>query len=65
MIKEQPKVKPNERYTQKEASMALGISRQTLGVYTKKGYIRCRTSTINGRKAYLGSDLIAFWKKMF
>lgn len=64
MVLEQPNLKPNGKYNKSEASRALGISRHTLEAYTKKGYIRCRTSTINGRKAYLGSDLITLWKKL-
>lgn len=64
MANELPNVKPQGKYSVKATCQALGITRSTLLKYSKLGRIKGRASTYNGRTAYLGCDIISFWKKM-
>lgn len=64
MVSEIPNVKPQGKYNVSDTCKALGITRGTLLKYTKQGRIKGRASTYNGRMAYLGCDIITFWKNM-
>jgi len=63
MIKsKEPKVVLADRYSIEETCSILGIHRHTLRRYTNKGMIRCGFHRYNGRKFYLGSEVLRFWR---
>ena len=45
-----------------ETCNILGVHRHTLRRYTNKGKIRCGYHRVNGRKFYLGSEILRFWR---
>ncbi len=49
-------------YTIAETCELLDIHRDTLRKYTFAGSIRCGFRRCNGRKFYLGSEILRFWK---
>ena len=63
MTIEEPNVSANSRYDINAACTLLGVSRKTLGKYTSAGLIKCGIRACNGRKFYLGSELLRFWKE--
>ena len=58
----QPIVSSGTRYTINETCSILNIHRSTLRSYTDLGAIKCGYRRENGRKFYLGSEIIRFWK---
>ena len=64
MVKNEPEVSPTARYELKDASEALGIHKSTLLNWTKKGHIKAGVRKVNGRKVWLGSELVRCWKAM-
>ncbi|MGM9759302.1 MAG: MerR family DNA-binding transcriptional regulator [Parabacteroides sp.] len=62
---DEPVVKPAGRYGAIEAAKVLGIHRNTLRNYTEQGLIKFGVRRSTGRKFYLGSDLLKFWKAQF
>lgn len=59
---DEPKVNVTNRYDINATCELLGISRKTLGKYTKAGLIRCgfRKSTL--KKFYTGLEIMKFWR---
>ena len=57
-----PNLSPSAMYTIAETCELLGIHRDTLRKYTFAGSIRCGFRRCNGRKFYLGSEILRFWK---
>lgn len=57
----EPKVNDYARYSITEAATLLGIHRTSLWRYTMQGLIPCKYFR-NGRKFYLGKEIIKFWK---
>lgn len=62
MIATEPQVSMTGRYSSKEASMLLGIHRNTLRNYTDNGSIKCGFRRPTARRFYLGSEILRFWK---
>ena len=62
MRSNEPNILMTSRYTITETSRILGIHRHTLREYTEKGLIRCGFRRANGRKFYLGSEIMRFWR---
>lgn len=62
MTTTEPQVTPNGRYNIEQTCQLLGISRNTLCRYVKRGRIRFGVRRSTGRKFYLGSDILQFWK---
>lgn len=61
MVTEQPKVKPASRYSVTQTCAILGIHRNTLLNYTKKGDITCHYRKATGAKFYTGTEITRFW----
>ena len=61
MSSTEPLVKDTGRYTISQAAELLGIHRTSLWRYTVQGLIPCKYMR-NGRKFYLGKELVKFWK---
>ena len=57
-----PNVVPAGRYSIDETCNVLNIHRCTLRRYTYSGKIKCGYRRVSGRKFYLGSEIIRFWK---
>lgn len=58
----EPNVSPTGRYNINEAISILDIDRKTLYNYTKSGKIKCGFRRCNGRKFYMGSEIMRLWK---
>ena len=58
---EKPSVAIDGRYTVMQTCAALGIHRGTLARYTERGAIRPIYRRVDGRKVYLGRDIIRLW----
>lgn len=58
----EPQAVPAGRYNIKQASALLDIHRNTLRRYTDSGEIKCGFHK-NGRKFYLGREIIRFWRE--
>ena len=65
LTKSEPQVKPSERYSTKETVQILGITRETLRQYVMRGKIKCGIRKANGRKFYLGSEILRMWKATY
>ena len=57
-----PIVSNGGRYTIDETCKILCIHRTTLRRYTESGLIKCGDRRESGRKFYLGSEIMRFWK---
>ena len=64
MNNSEPEVSPTARYELREAAAALGIHKSTLLNWTKRGLIKAGVRKVNGRRFWLGSDLLKCWKAM-
>lgn len=64
LVDERPDVKDSAKYSVAETCRLLGIHRNTLKKYTDAGFIRAGVGKASGRKYYLGSEIIRFWKYM-
>ena len=62
MITTEPKVDKDGRYSAKEAASLLGVSRSTLARDVKAGKIKCGIRRSNGRRFYLGMEIVRYWK---
>jgi len=55
-------VNESGRYPIGEAAKILGIHRNTLRKYTDEGMIKCGFRRESGKRFYLGSELLRFWR---
>lgn len=62
MINTAPKIDPSARLELREAAAALNVDKSTIQKWTKDQRLRCGVKKSNGRKYWLGSELIRFWK---
>ena len=62
MISSQPNVTPTTMYTIAETCRLLEMHRDTLRKYTYNGSIHCGFRRYSGRKFYLGSEILRFWR---
>lgn len=62
MTATEPKVDKDGRYSAKEAAGLLGVSRATLERYVKTGKIKCGIRRSNGRRFYLGMEIVRCWR---
>jgi len=62
MKSNEPQLNLTGRYNIEETCAFLGIHRHTLRRYTNRGKIRCGYHRVNGRKFYLGSEILRFWR---
>ena len=58
---EKPKVIEDARYSVREVTQMLGISRSTLYRYTEKGIVKCGRRRTNGRPFYTGRSVLQLW----
>lgn len=58
---EKPKIIEDARYSVREVTQMLGISRSTLYRYTEKGVIKCGRRRTNGRPFYTGRSVLQLW----
>lgn len=58
---EKPIVIPDARYSVREVTQMLGISRSTLYRYTEKGIVKCGRRRTNGRPFYTGRSVLQLW----
>jgi predicted site-specific integrase-resolvase len=56
-----PSVALDGRYTVTQTCAALGIHRGTLQRYTERGDIKPVFRRVDGRKVYIGKDIIRLW----
>ncbi len=61
MTNERPNVALDGRYSIKEVTEMLGISRSTLRRYTDKGVVKCGRRRSNGRPFYTGRAVLQLW----
>lgn len=62
MVSIEPSVTPNGRYSIEETCKLLGIHRNTLCRYVNRGRIKYGIRMSTGKKFYLGSEILRFWK---
>lgn len=60
-----PEVAESGRYSVSQTAEALEISRKTLWAHTGAGLIKHGTRKSNGRKFYLGSEILKYWKAQY
>lgn len=58
---EKPKVIEDARYSVREVTQMLGISRSSLYRYTEKGIVKCGRRRTNGRPFYTGRSVLQLW----
>lgn len=58
---EKPKVIEDARYSVREVTQMLGISRSSLYRYTEKGVVKCGRRRTNGRPFYTGRAVLQLW----
>ena len=56
-----PSVALDGRYTVMQTCAALGIHRGTLQRYTERGIIKPVFRRVDGKKVYIGKDIIGLW----
>lgn len=56
-----PSVALDGRYTVMQTCAVLGIHRGTLARYTEQGHIKPHFRRVDGRKVYVGRDIIRLW----
>ena len=61
MTTERPNVTKDGRYPIGVAAKKLGLNRGTLLTYAKQKKIKYHTSRTNGRKIFLGTDILTLW----
>jgi len=64
-ISDEPQISDTGRFTTREASKILNISRNTLNRYSNEGLIRCSIRKANGRKFYTGADIKKLWRSQY
>lgn len=62
MVTTEPKVTLNGRYSTDEAAALLGVHRNTIIRYTKKGKLLFGIRRSTTRKYYTGAEILRFWK---
>lgn len=62
MVTYEPRVNLNGRYSTDEAAALLGVHRNTIIRYTKKGKLRFGIRRSTTRKYYTGAEILRFWK---
>lgn len=65
MTPTEPKCAPTGRYSITETCAILGISRATLWRLTKAQAIKFGLRRCNGRKFFLGGDIIQLWRACY
>ena len=61
MTSSKPDVRPDGRYSVKETTEILGISRRILYRYTENGMIKCGRWRANKRPFYTGKEITRVW----
>jgi DNA-binding transcriptional MerR regulator len=61
MVAEKPEIPTTGRYSVKETCRILGIHRNTLLEYTKRGLITAGVRRATFRKFYTGSEILKLW----
>jgi len=61
MTNSKPDVQAEGRYSIREVTEILGISRSTLRRYTDNGIVKCGRRRTNGRPFYTGRAVIQLW----
>lgn len=64
MVREQPVVNPDSRYTIGDAIRLLGMSRNTIKKYTDSGQLRHVVHKATGKRLYTGQAIVLFWRTM-
>lgn len=62
MTTTEPKIEKFGRYSTAETAKLLGIHRDTLYKYNKRGWIKCGFHKGTRQKFYLGAEIARFWK---
>lgn len=65
MNSKKPDVHADGRYSIKEVTEILGISRSTLHRYTEKGVAKCGRRKANNRPFYTGKEVLRIWVAMY
>jgi len=61
MTPHEPKVAASDRYTITQAAELLGMHRNTLCDYWRRGLIKCGFRRPTGRKFFTGREIVRFW----
>ena len=61
MTNTKPKVDENAKLELREAAHVLDVSPSTIQKWTAAGKLKCGMKRLNGRKFWLGRDIIRAW----
>lgn len=62
MTTKEPKINLTDRLELKATAEVLNVSKGTVLRYTQKGLLRAGIKKSNGRRYWLGSEIIRFWQ---
>lgn len=62
MTTEMPNVAKTGKYSVQQTAEKLGVSRQTIYEHSEQGLIKYKYRQ-NGRRVYLGSEIIRYWNE--
>ncbi len=62
MTSEKAQIDINARYESRDVARLLGVSLSTVEEWTESGYLKCSIRKANGRRIWLGSDILSIWK---
>lgn len=62
MTTKEPQLNLNDRLELKAAAEVLSVSKGTVLRYTKQGLLHAGIKKSNGRRFWLGSEIIRFWR---
>ena len=62
MKAEEPKVALTGRYSTRETTEVLGITKDTLRKYRREGKIKFGVRKANGRPFYTGAEIMKLWR---
>ena len=64
MTTTEPQVSPKALFELRQAAEILQVSPSTIVKWTAEGKIRAKIKRINGRRCWLGAELVRAWKAL-
>ena len=62
MIQTEPQVIATAQYELRDTAKALEVSKSCIVKWTEKGVLRARRKKLNGRRVWLGADILRAWR---